>query len=101
METHNHHNPFAIDIHLSSTVSVFSINAVIDAGPGRAIWCEAVKPPLCRTQVSSNWTDTSQSHHCPQRAYSLEIRLTGRLVNAELAFQLVFLQQNAAAPLLG
>lgn len=44
METHDHHSPFAVDIHLSSIASVFPQDqlpaAIIDAGPGTAIWYE-------------------------------------------------------------
>lgn len=56
METHDHHSPFANDIHLSSIASVFPRpTAMIYAGPERAIWHEV------RWELSSS-RDPGLSH---------------------------------------
>lgn len=86
METHDHHSPFAIDIHLSSTASVFPQDqlpaAIIDAGPGTAIWYEE-QGKLSLLQGPGLFCGdiyVSKSCPCPQGTYS-----PGRGVNGDLA----------------
>lgn len=79
METHDHHSPFAIDIHLSSVASVSRPDqlptAVIDAGPGTAIWWR--DSASHSTRGSAAGTDTPHTASLPSKGLAVTLRNTG------------------------
>lgn len=80
METHDHHSPFAIDIHLSSVVSVFSKTNCHDG-------CRAWESHLVWGIGDATWQEPhlilldrhfSRNPPYPQGAYPLGTGLTGQ-----------------------
>lgn len=79
METHDHHSPFAIDIHLSSVASAFRRDprptAIIDAGPGTATWWR--NSDSHSAQGSAAGTDTSHRASLPSKGLAVTLLHTG------------------------
>lgn len=82
METHDHHSPFAIDIHLSGGASVFPKTNRHDgcgARESHLVWGAVGTQPPQGPGLTNRDRHFSKHHPCPQGAYS-----PGTGVNSDL-----------------